>query len=362
MAIVAGSLPPVVRHMNNSDVSVDLEPDVLGVDFLVRSYRASNPMSSGAPTFNEPISVNGALAAPGAAFYIKEWGDYWFERIHVLPPVKAYPFILSPQHLFVEVYNAWRAVAQSVGAVLETGPTGVSIVTPHGVPIAFAPLQSRTYDILIDAAGAPRADNFIQWDFTGLAEPILHLTGLRLLPFTIPPDWDAGIDDAVRYVTDVMTAYDDTEQRMMLRVIPNRSLSYKASGLDTRESGLLASLLWSWQARSYGVLLWMDGSPLLADVVAGSVDLIVDTTNMTLQPGDTVIVLSDAFNWFASPVEELTAGSIKLETVLDRDFFLNRTQVIPVILGNVADSVPMARPTNASTIVQIKFDLKVISV
>lgn len=360
MTIVAGSLPPIVRHVNNSDVSVNLEPDALGVDFLTRSYLASGPMSSGAPTFNEPISVNGALAAPGSASYLKGWGDYWFERIHVLPPVKSYPFILSPQHLFVEVYNAWRATAQSVGAVLETGPAGVTILTPHATPIAFSPLQSRTYDILIDAAGAPRADNFIQWDFTGLLEPILHLTGLRLLPFTIPPDWDAGIDDTVRYATDVMIAYDDTEQRMMLRIVPNRSLAYKASGLDSRESGLLASLLWSWQARSYGVLLWMDGAPLQANVLSGGVDLAVDTTGMTIVPGDTVIVITDAFNWFASPVEELTAGSIKLETVLDRDFFANKTQVIPVILGNVADSIPMDRPTNKSTIVQIKFDLKVI--
>lgn len=360
MSTVAGFKFASAFHVNNSDVSSDLEPDVLGVDFLTRASPASAPMSDGAPTFNEPISVNGALAAPGAASYLKMWGDYWFERIHVLPAVKAYPFILSPQHIFVEVYNAWRSVAQSVSAVVETGPAGVSIVTPHGTPIVFAPLQSRTYDILVDAAGAPRADNFIQWDFTGLAEPILHLTGLRLLPFTVSPDWDAGIDDIVRYVTDVMIAYDDTEQRMMLRIVPSRSLAYKASGLDTRESGLLASLLWSWQARSYGVLLWMDGAPLLADVVAGSVDLIVDTTSMTLAPGDTVIVLSDAFNWFASPVEELTAGSIKLETVLDRDFFANKTQVIPVILGNIADSVPMERPTNASTIVPIKFDLKVI--
>lgn len=362
MTTFAGYLFFLASQMDNSDVSSDLQP-AFAPDFATRSLPASAPVPSGVDAHNQPVTVTGALAGlGGAGFEFPNHGTYWFERIHVLPPQKAYPFILSPQHLFVEVYNAFRNTAQSVEAVIETGPAGVTILTPHAVPIAFAPLQSRTYDLLIDAAGAPRADNFITWDFTGLPEPTLHLTGLRLLPFTVSPDWDAGIDDVVAYATDVMVAYDDTEQRMMLRLIPNRSLSYKASGLDSRESGLLASLLWSWQSRSYGVLLWMDAAPLQADVASGSVDLVVDTTSMTIQPGDTVIVISDAFNWFASPVLELTPGSIKLETQLDRDFFVNKTQIVPVILGRVADSVGMDRPTNASTVIPIKFDLQVVPV
>jgi hypothetical protein len=362
MAVFPGFLFFTSRQIDNSDVSSDLQPAFAG-DFATRSLPGTTLQATAGDVHNQPVTVTGALAGlGGAGFELPNHGTYWFERIHVMPPQKAYPFILSPQHLFVEVYNAFRLLTKSVASIIETGPAGVTIVTPYVLPISFAPLSSRTYDLLIDAAGAPRADNFIQWDFTGLAEPILHLTGLRLLPFTVSPDWDAGIDDVVGYVTDVMVAYDDTEQRIMLRMVPNRSLSYKASGLEPRESGLLASLLWSWQARSYGVPLWMDGAPLQADVVAGSVDLLVDTTNMALGVGDTVIVISDAFNWFASPVLELTPGTIKLETQLDRDFFVNRTQVIPVILGRIAEAVGMERPTNASTVIPIKFDLQVVSV
>lgn len=360
MPTFAGSAPPAVLYLNNTDVSTDIRT-AFAFDAATRALTASAPISTGATVYNEPIDVTGALAGVlGAGFEFPQHGYYWFERIHLFPANKSYAFILSAQHVFVEVWNAFRKLAQNVTAVIETGPDGVSILTPHGVPIHFDPLQSRTYDVLIDAAGAPRADNFIQWDFDGLAEPILHLTGLRLLPFTVSPDWDAGIDDTVAYATDVMVAYDDTEQRMMLRLVPNRSLAYKAAGIDKRESGLLASLLWSWQSRSYGVLLWMDAAPLGADVVAGSVDLIVDTTNMQIGPGDTVIVIADAFNWFASPVQELTPATIKLETALDRDFFGTQTQVIPVILGRTAESVPMDRPTNASTVIPIKFDLQVV--
>lgn len=359
MAIFPASAPPVFWWMNNSAVSSDLRV-AFAFDPDTRARAGTAPISTGATTYNEPIDVESAQPGNMPSFLYPAHGFFWFERIHLLPARKAYPFILSPQHVFVEVYNAFKLTAQTVDDIIETGPAGVTILTAHVTPIVFAPLQSRTYDILIDAAGPPRADNFITWDFTGVPEPTLHLTGLRLLPFTIPPDWDAGIDDVRAYATDVLTAYDETEQRIMLRNVPNRSLSYKASGLDPRESNLLAGLLWSWQARSYGVLLWMDAAPLGLDVVAGTVDLVVDTTDMTLEVGDTVILIVDAFRWFASPIAEFTPGSIKLETALDRDFFAGVTKVIPVILGRVAAEVGMDRPTNDSTIIPIKFDLQVV--
>jgi hypothetical protein len=284
-----------------------------------------------------------------------------FERIHVLPATRTYPFILSSQHLNVEVWNAYRAVAQTVTDIIETGPAGVSIVTPHAVPIVFAPMQSRTYDILVSASGAPRAANTIRWDFAGIGEPLLTLTGLRLLPFTIAPDWETGLTEEVIFSTDVMTAYDSSEQRMMLRTIPNRTVSFNAMALDDLESSLLMALLWTWQARSYGVMMWMNASPLLAGVAINGQDILVDTTQMHVVVGDTIILWSGPFTWFASAIESLTAGSIRMAAASDQDFTPSTTIVAPIILGRVADSVPVIRPSNASAAVSIKFDLDVVA-
>ena len=349
-------------QMENPDVASNILTGG-ALDFLTQALVPSVPLADGAIAKFSPIAILGTLGGvPRNGFLIPTHGDYWFERIHYLPAAKHYPFILSPQHLFVEVYNAWRRVFWSVDAILEAGPAGVSILTPYVLPINFYPLQSRIYDILVDSAGPPRADNTIRWDFDGTTEPTLLITGLRLLPFTISPDWDKGIDDVVAFATDVMVAYDDSEQRMMLREVPNRSLAYTASALDDREAGLLASLIWAWQARSYGVLLWMDAAKLNADMIAGALDLSVDTSRMGLSVGATVILIEDAFYWFASPVLEFTANSIKLETPVDRDFAALRTQVIPVLLGRVAEELPMNRPTNASAILPVKFDIEVVPV
>lgn len=362
MATVDGNTPLSMLYMDDSDNSSNLlTPGPL--DFVTRGYDASPTLSTGSTTFNEPIDVTPALPAPQDGYPVTGHGDYWFERIHIFPPAKDYNFILSSQHIFMEVYNAYRETTQTVVNIVEGGPSGVDILTPYVLPLVFPPLHSRTFDVLVSVVGPPRANNTIFFDFDDedVGEPVPLITGLRLLPFTIPLDWNSGIDDRIAYMTDVMTAYDQTEQRVMLRSVPNRSLAYRAAGLDPRESGLLHSLLWNWQSRSYGVLLWMDAAPLQADVAAGTSDLLVDTSEMSVAVGDTVIVISDAFFWFAAPILEITGGSIKLETPLDRDFIAGgKTLVIPVILGRVAEEVPMDRPTNDSTIVPVKFDLQVV--
>lgn len=362
MASIAGNTVMVVRLLQQAQQSSNiLTPPAY--DTASRAAGVSTaPTSTGALGRVEPIVVTGALAGvAGAAGSLPGYGDYWFERIHVLPSTKAYAFILSSQHVFVEVYNAFRTLPQTVTTITELGPAGVTIVTPHVLPMVFGPLQSKIFDIMVSASGAPRAANTIQFDFDGVPEPVLTITGLRLLPFTLSPDWDAGMTEDVIFATDVMISADETEQRMQLRVLPNRAISYKVSALDTRENGLLASLLWSWQSRSYGVLLWMNAAPLLADVAAGALTVGVDTTHMGLTIGDTVIIIRDAFTWFASSVNAFDAVSVSLDTPLDQDFLARITAVIPVVLGRVAPELALARPTNATSTITIKFDLQVVA-
>jgi hypothetical protein len=328
-----------------------------------RTHRAqpgTNLLSNGDNISQEPLSVSNHAPLP-ATVKMASPGDQIFERIHVFPQVKKYPFILSTQLVDVEVWNAFRETAQQVSAVTISGPAGVSIVTPYVLPIVFPPFVSKLYTVKIDVAGAAQAANTIQWDFDGLSEPLFTITGLRLLPFTISPDWSDGIDDVQAWLTDVMVAYDDTEQRMQIRQVPNRAFGYTAKALEDREAGLLLNLVYAWQGRAYGVLLWMDASPLRSNVVAGNQLLDVDTTNMGVAFGDTVIVIADAFTWFASPVTTVTPDSLQLDTPLDQDFFAGTTMVIPIKMGRMAAQVPVEKPTNAAASTKIKFDLQVVT-
>jgi hypothetical protein len=360
MATWSGSIPFTGVLVPNTIVTTNLGGG--GLDNAHRAYEPSLLAGTTANTPEQPVATSHEVnPGPQPTFYAIGPGDLIFERIHVLPQTKAFPMVISSQTIPVEVWNAFRRVQQQVSSVVMTGPAGLSIVTPYVLPIVFPPFSSKTFTVRLDAAGAPRADNTILWDFDGLAEPLFHVTGLRLLPFTVSPDWATGIQDTPSWMTDVQRAYDDTEQRIMLRQIPKRRIQYQAVALTSRESGLLLSLIWAWQSRSYGVPLWMDASPLGIDLAAGSVDLTVDTTPMVLTAGvDTVIILTDAFTWFASQVASLTSSTIRLQTPTDKDFFASRSKVIPIQLGRIPDHQPVGRPTNKTSSAQVVFDLQTV--
>jgi hypothetical protein len=358
MAVWLGMAPPTARLLLNGISTASF--GIAAFDPTHRAYPSSNNVSNGANVSQEPLSVS-THAPLAATVKMASPGDQIFERIHVFPQVKKYPFILSTQLVDVEVWNAFRETAQQVSAVTILGPAGVSIVTPYVLPIVFPKFVSKVYTVKIDVSGAAQAANTIQWDFDGLSEPLFTITGLRLLPFTISPDWADGMDDRRAWLTDVMVAYDDTEQRMQIRSVPNRALGYTAKALDDREQGLLLNLVYAWQGRAYGVLLWMNAAPLTADVVAGNNIVMVDTTSMGVTFGDTVIVIADAFTWFASPITAVAADSLTLDTPLDTDFFAGRTQVIPIKMGRMAAQVPVEKPTNAAASTKVKFDLQVVT-
>lgn len=355
----AGSTPVSAKLLLNTISTTDLVGG--GLDAGTRALTGSIRGTTGANTLAQPTVFSPEHAAAQACYKALGPGDYIFERIHILPPLSAFRFILSRTLVPVEVWNAYRKVTQTVTSVVQGGPSGVSIQTAFTLPITFNPLQSRVYIVEVSADGAPRADNTIHFDFAGLSEPNAAVTGLRLLPFTISPDWKSGIEDEVAYLTDVMASYDDTEQRMMLREVPDRTLTFDAVAINEREAGLMMSLLYAWQGRSYGVPLWMDGADLAADASAGSVTLQVSTANMTLVPNvDTVIILADAFTWFASTISAFDATSISLQAPTDKDFTAGHAKVIPIQLGRLPASMPVVRPTNKTATAQVAFDLQVV--
>lgn len=359
MTTFAGNDLTPALFVNNPNASDDVSVG-FGGDQTFRPFLASSPMSTGAPTFNEPIAIEHVGAAPISAGRGFGPGDYIFERIHVIPNLRTIPFILSSQHVIVEVWNAYRDSMQTALTVGMSGPAGVSIESGGLADVDFAAMESKLYDILISATGAPRADNSVIFTFDGIDAPFFYASGLRLLPFTISPDWDGGVEETVGYMTDIMAAYDTTEQRMQLREIPSRSIKFTAMALDARESSLMMALLYAWQGRSYGVLLWQLAHKLGFSAGAGDQDLVVDTTAMGLAVGDTVIVIYDAFNWFASTVGAFTAGTVHLDSGVDRPFDARTSYLVPVKLGRVGATVAVARPTNASGVVEITFDLEVV--
>src|SRR6202030_2556820 len=110
----------------------------------------------------------------------------------------------------------------------------------------------------------------IDFVFPGQDGTTLVVTGNRLAVFTIEPIWHPnGISEWPQlWMTDVLKAHADSEQRVQLRTIPRSKVKFRVTADRLRKS-LLEALLWGWQNQVYGVPFWPDAHPLTIAAVAG---------------------------------------------------------------------------------------------
>ncbi len=238
----------------------------------------------------------------------------WFDRIHVVPRRADVAFVLSAQSLQVEVWNAFMSRARTLTAIGISGAAGVSIDSPPATPLDVAASDSTVYTVLIAADGAATIDDVITWYFTGVASSGTDITlvGLRLQPFPFPPDMGQGIREAIVYLTDVIEAYDTTEQRVQLRAKARGGMEYVPVFTDPRDAQYANALLQGAQAAPLGVPLWQYAERLTAGASVGATTLTLDTTDVPWASGDTLFLFADPYTWEALTVDIVGAGSLTL--------------------------------------------------
>lgn len=103
-------------------------------------------------------------------------------------------------------------------------------------------------------------------------------TTLAVNPF--PPDWSIQPEVTLRYKTQVFSALDDTEERIIQRPRPLISLTYTTLGLDSYESMSLRKLRYELTETPVICPIWVDYVTVDASISAGSSVTIAHTTSM----------------------------------------------------------------------------------
>ncbi|MBK8002385.1 MAG: hypothetical protein IPK12_00230 [Gemmatimonadetes bacterium] len=304
------------------------------------------PVSGAAAAVKTTASVSVAVAgtAQRAGLRTDPAAEWWFERIHVYPRGYDAGFVLSLQQVAVEVFNGFRLATQTLNAIAQTGPAGVTVADPYGTPVAFAPLRSRLYTVSVLPAGAAVVDNTIRWDFLGLAEPVFALTGSRLVPFTFTPDWSAPVEDAKAWLTDIIRASTDLEQRIALRAKPRRLLRYSVLCLDPREAAFLDQLVWGWNAYAFGVPLWPHATPVTAAVALGAVLVPCDTATREFAAGQQALLIRDPYTWEAFTIGSVAPLQLGVSGTIKAAWPAGLTLVVPLRLGRLDPVVRIDRP------------------
>jgi hypothetical protein len=284
------------------------------------------------------------------------FGGRLFERIIVLPRVKAVGFVLSSTQFPVEVWNTFHDSAKSLTAITITGTGGITIVNPFTLPKSIGAKGSIIFQAVVPGAGDVNINLDVVFSFAGISGTDMQVTGSRILVFSVAPDWDQGIKEKISYATDILTAYDDSEQRRGLRSLPRRGLAFSATTLKARDAAGMEALIWGWQHQPYGVPFWPDQRALLADVAEGSFTIEVDTTDRLFAIGGIAMIWQDEFTFEALTVTDMDDGSLTFEAPTQFAWTAGKgTLVAPIFLGRCSNKVDVQRNWSQSDTIAIDF-------
>jgi hypothetical protein len=180
--------------------------------------------------------------------------------------------------------------------------------------------------------------------------------------FPFPHNWREKYRARFGYLTNVLTAENDTEMRRCTRVIPSRSDAFQLTvpeqdgAAGAAETAWLDALLFAGQATQWALPRWPDATTLEEDVVAGSdVVLPCETADRGFRVGGFVVLHLDALTTALATATAVAADSVTVDE-LAADWPGWRTQVLPADLARWAQDLTIGRPTIESGELEVGFD------
>jgi hypothetical protein len=290
-------------------------------------------------------------------FHQELFGGELFERVIVIPRVKALGYVLSATQFAIEVWNAFRNVDHTLAAIVITGAGGVVVADPHGEPLVYGALDSYIYQATMPTSGPTQIDQDIVFQFeVGVLGTDVVVTGSRIVVFSVRPEWGGGVQETISFLTDVFKAYSDNEQRRGLRQFARRGLKYRALALTARDAAGMESLVWGWQNQPYGVPWWPDASAMTSDTPAGSFSIACVTTDRLFAVGGIAVIWTDEFTFEALTITDVTDDSIAVSSPTQFSWKAGlATLVLPALLCRLGNHVEVDRLFSGADQIDLEF-------
>jgi hypothetical protein len=180
--------------------------------------------------------------------------------------------------------------------------------------------------------------------------------------FPIPPNGD--VTEGVSFPTDVIGAWNDTEQRISLRERGRRTVGWRGTVLTTKEATDLIAMLYEDQPARWGVPLWQDAAPLLVDLASSSGSIpaaSVDTADRRFETMTHVALWVDQFTWHFTEAVLEDDGSITLTDATTQAFSggaAGPTFVLPCRVGRMPQNLSRRRAAPFTADVDFEFVLE----
>ncbi|KAF1009054.1 MAG: hypothetical protein GAK28_00687 [Luteibacter sp.] len=315
------------------------------------------PHESSLPT-PSPTTVTSQLpvsAAPRAltSVPVSHYLTDYYDRVHVAPAVLDVGNLATTQTRSLYVWNAWRDRPLTLRQVDAQNADGIDIAAPSALPIAFAPLQSRTWTVAVGPNGPPTINARLRYTFDDGEVPVASVVGVRLIAWMIPPDWSDGITETLSWLNDVQTAYDGTQTRLACRETPRRQWEFSVIGDDAGRQ-ILEAALYAWTARTWALPVWTDLHWLRQVVPADTSVIAVDTTGRDYVIDGLAAIWASPSEYEVIEVAEVTAQGIVLKHPTQREWPV-ASRLYPCRPAQLTEAPSLSRHTSTISAARVRF-------
>ena len=161
----------------------------------------------------------------------------------------------------------------------------------------------------------------------------------NLIGFDVMPDWANGFTETRNYLTNVLQAYTEVEQRIRLRSIPRYTLDLEMSAVEIVEFQYMRNILWTFQMTDWAVPLWPDAVELEAAATAGDTTLTCDTEFSRFQELGGLMIWRGIRDYELRRIATVGTGVLNLSAPLANNWTLDDgpVWVMPFLVGNLPD-------------------------
>lgn len=259
----------------------------------------------------------------------KSFGTYFFDNIFISPSRIDAGVVVPGAEFGFELWHSYTTPKELSG-VSESGAYGVRLTGQTSGKML--PFTAFAYGVSLTQAGGV-VDYLAGFDFGAGATNAFSLTASMALVMPERIDWSTQPEISIQYLTEVIEAFDGTEQRIALRDAPRYSLNYAYSMTDEQQYLFDNKLATS--AGSMIVPLWPLQCRLSSPVKSGDSKLYLEEISGHVGSSE-IILVAESNDYEVLTVEAVDGPMVTLKN-LAKTGFSKSAIVVPCRTAYVAD-------------------------
>lgn len=172
--------------------------------------------------------------------------------------------------------------------------------------------------------------------------------------WTTPANWSTPIIERLEWRTDVLLAYDGSEQRIALRQTPRRYFEFSFLAPTLLERQKLEAAIASNGSQSWDLPIWTDSTPCTSAISDSDTVVYVDTVGRDFVAGGKALLLAANGNTLIINISTLTTTQLNLSSAVVGSWPIE-TSVIPLRSAYLEQSQQISRFTGSAIYGVVRF-------